>query len=285
MNDSMKGKTVVVTGANQGIGFAAALALASKGAKVVLWCRNETKGREAVATITKKGFAAELIVADVSSQASIRAAAAEFKSRHERLDVLVNNAGVLVPSRRTTIDGIEETFAVNHLGYFLVTQCLREVLESSGNARVVSVSSRAHRGGRMNWNDIQFTKGYSAFKVYAQSKLANILFTTELARRLSGTRVTANCLHPGVIASGFGHTYGGMTAALWGLARPFLKSNEDGARTTIYLASSAEVEGVTGKYFADCKVTDSTKASKDEADARRLWELSEAMTKASVSSK
>jgi NAD(P)-dependent dehydrogenase (short-subunit alcohol dehydrogenase family) len=192
--------------------------------------------------------------------------------------VLLNNAGALVTSRRTTVDGIEETFAINHLGYFLLTDLLLDTLKSSGPARIVNVASEAHRGARMHWDDLQFERAYSSFKAYGQSKLCNILFTRELARRLEGTNVTANCLHPGVVASGFGQTYGGVFGALMGVAHLFMISTEKGAKTQIHLASSPEVEGVSGKYFDKCKQrTPNEEARSDEA-AARLWSISEKMT-------
>ncbi|HEX3344115.1 MAG TPA: SDR family oxidoreductase [Polyangiaceae bacterium] len=278
----MQGKTVLVTGANQGIGKATAIALAAKGADVVLVARNAEKGRAALAEVQAAGGGkAELIVADLSSQEQVRRAAAELKARHARLDVLVNNAGVYVPERHTTADGLEETFGLNHLGYFLLTRELLDVLQATPGARIVNVSSEAHRGARMRWEDLQFERTrYSGFKAYGQSKLANVLFTYELARRLEGTGVTANCLHPGVIGSGFGRTYGSALSILVKIARPFLLSPEEGARTSIYLASSPEVEGVTGKYFSKCKPVQSNALSYDVQSRQKLWSLSEQLVKA-----
>ena len=275
--NDMKGKTVLITGANQGIGKASAIALGAMGARLVLVCRNEEKGKAAVTEIESAGAKdVTLILGDMSSQKDIRRVAADVLKKTERLDVLLNNAGLLVPSRRTTVDGIEETFAVNHLGYFLLTKLLRELLEKSGPSRIVSVSSEAHRRGSMNFDDLQYERtNYSAFPVYSQSKLANILFTKELARQLAGTKVTANCLHPGVIASGFGHTYGGFFNFVLTLARPFLKSTEDGAKTQIYLCSSPDVANVTGEYFDKCKTRRPNREAEDAAAAKRLWELSE----------
>jgi NAD(P)-dependent dehydrogenase (short-subunit alcohol dehydrogenase family) len=277
----MQGKTVLITGANQGIGKAAALALASQGAHVVLVARNAEKGRAALAEVQAAGSGgAELILADFSSQEQVYRAAAEFKSRHKRLDVLLNNAGVFVPERHSTVDGLEETFAVNHLGYFVLTRALLDVLQATPAARIVNVSSEAHRNAKMVWDDLQFEKTrYRGFKVYGQSKLANVLFTYELARRLEGTGVTANCLHPGVIASGFGQTYSGAISVLVKLARPFLLSAEEGAQTSVYLASSPEVAGVTGKYFSKCRPIKSNAVSYDVQSQQKLWSLSEQMVK------
>ena len=242
----MNGKTVLVTGANQGIGKASAIALARLGARVILLARNAEKGKAALAEVqaASPNRDADLVVADLSSQMDIRRAAAEVRSRTSRLDVLLNNAGLYVPERHETPDGFEETFGVNHLGPFLLTHELLDLLKSSAPARIVTVSSEAHRGASMAWDDLQYaTHRYRGFKVYGQSKLANILFTYELARRLEGTGVTANTLHPGVIASGFGQTYPGALSFMVKIARPFLLTSEEGARTSVHLASSPEVLG------------------------------------------
>jgi NAD(P)-dependent dehydrogenase (short-subunit alcohol dehydrogenase family) len=279
----MQGKTVLVTGANQGIGKATALALAQQGARVVLVARNRDKGLAALADIQAASGSTdvELLVADLASLAQVRRLAAEFKARHDRLHVLINNAGVLVPNRRVTVDGIEETFAINHLAYFLLTKELFDVLHAGAPARIVNVSSAAHRAARVQWEDLQFARTpYNQWRAYGQSKLANVLFTYELARRLDPRKVTANALHPGVIASGFGQTYGGMMAVLIRIAHPFFASPESGARTSVYLASSPEVEGITGKYFARCKHTPSSQVSYDEASQKKLWAISEELTNA-----
>jgi NAD(P)-dependent dehydrogenase (short-subunit alcohol dehydrogenase family) len=279
----MQGKTVLVTGANQGIGKATALALAQRGARVVLVSRSREKGLAALADIqTATGSKdVELLVADLSSLAQVRRLAAEFKAKYDRLHVLVNNAGVLVPSPRVTADGFEETFAINHLAPFLLTKELLDVLHAAAPARIVNVSSAAHRSAKMQWDDLQFARHhYSQWKAYGQSKLANVLFTYELARRLDPKKVTANAVHPGVIATGFGQTYGGAMAVLIKIARPFFASPESGARTSVYLASSPEVEGVTGKYFARCKETSSSTVSYDEASQKKLWAISEELTRA-----
>ena len=276
----MTGKTVLITGANQGIGKAAAVALGRQGAKLVLVCRSAARAREAVAEIEREGARdVELILGDLGSQADVRRIAADFQAKHQRLDVLLNNAGLLVTKRRTTVDGIEETFAVNHLGYFLLTNLLLDVLRASPGARIVSVSSDAHRRGTIRWDDLQFEKEkYNAWGAYSQSKLANILFTRALSRRLHGTRLTANCLHPGVVATGFGHTYGGFARVLATIARPFLIKADEGAKTSVYLASSPEVEGVSGEYFAACRVTKPSAAAREAGAAERLWAISESMT-------
>jgi NAD(P)-dependent dehydrogenase (short-subunit alcohol dehydrogenase family) len=272
----MTGKTILITGANQGIGKASAVALGPMGARVVLVCRNETKAREAIVDIENAGAKnVELIVGNLGSQADVRRIAAEFVSRHDALDVLMNNAGVLVPSRRTTVDGIEETLAINHLGPFLLTTLLLEVLKKTAHARIVNVSSRAHRGARIHWDDLQLERGYSANKAYGQSKLCNILFTRELAKRLESTGVTANSLHPGVIASGFGHTYGGAISVVLKVVKPFLATPEEGAKTQVWLASSPEVEGITGNYFEKCAEAKPSRRALEADAPARLWEISE----------
>lgn len=275
----MHGKTVLITGANQGIGKAAAEALGSMGAKLILVCRNAEKAKLAIADIEKAGAKdVELLIADMRSQADIRRVASEVEARHDRLDVLLNNAGVLVTKRRETVDGIEETFATNHLGYFLLTNLLLDLLKKSAPARVVSVSSEAHRGAKMSWDDPQLRQGWSSFRAYGQSKLCNIYFTRELARRLEGTRVTANCLHPGVVASGFGHTDGGFVGGVFSVIKPFLITPEKGARTQVWLASAPEVEGVTGKYFDKCKEAKPSKVALEAGAPERLWAMSVEMS-------
>jgi NAD(P)-dependent dehydrogenase (short-subunit alcohol dehydrogenase family) len=278
----MQGKTVLVTGANQGIGKATAIALAEQGANVVILSRNPEKGRAALHDVeaASRGGKAELLVADYASLADVRRAAVEFRASHKRLDVLVNNAGLIVPERHATRDGLEETFQVNHVAPFLLTTELLDLIKASAPARIVNVSSEAHRHATMHWEDLQFASTrYKSFRAYGQSKLANVLFTYELARRLEGTGVTANVLHPGVVASGFGQTYSGALSFVIGLAKPFMLTNEQGARTSVYVASSPEVEGVTGKYFSKCRAIRSNAVSYDEASQRKLWSLSLEMLK------
>lgn len=285
MSDHMKEKTVIVTGGNNGIGLETAVGLARLGAHVVITARNQAKGEAALADIKNRSESnnVELMLADFASLASIRRFVEKFKAHHDRLDVLVNNAGGINTSRSETLDGFETTFGVNHLGYFLVTNLLLDVIKASAPARIVSVSSGAHlRSKGMNFDDLNAEQSYRGMGVYGRSKLANVLFTYELARRLEGSGVTANCLHPGVVRSGFGQNNGGLTSlafkSFYTLLRPLTKSNAQGAETSIYLASSPEVEGVTGKYFANSKETQSSPASHDEEAAKRLWEVSEQMT-------
>lgn len=284
MSADMTGKACLVTGANQGIGKETAVALARIGATVVMTSRDRAKGEAALADVrTRSGRQdVELMLADFGSFASIRQLAADFKAKHRRLDVLVNNAGAIMTSRSETSDGFETTFGVNHLGYFLLTSLLLDTVKASAPSRIVNVASRAHLRSEMDFDDLNSRQGrYSAMTTYARSKLANVLFTYELARRLQGTGVTANCLHPGVVRTGFGKNNSGYAKMLFQVfqvvARPWLLSPEKGAATSIYLASSPEVEGVTGKYFADCRETPSSPASYDEPSQRRLWGVSEEM--------
>jgi NAD(P)-dependent dehydrogenase (short-subunit alcohol dehydrogenase family) len=285
MTDQMAGKTCIVTGANSGIGLETTIGLAKLGATVVMTSRNQAKGEAALAEVKNRSVSGrvELMFVDFASLASIRGFVEEFQSEHDRLDVLVNNAGGINTGRSETLDGFETTFGVNHLGYFLLTNLLLDSLKASAPSRIVSVSSRAHlRQKGMNFDDLNSEKSFSAMGSYGQSKLANVLFTYELARRLEGTGVTANCHHPGVVRSGFAQNNGGLISlavkAFYTLGMPFTKSNAQGAETSIYLASSPEVEGVTGKYFANSAETPSSRSSHDEEAQKRLWEISEQLT-------
>jgi NAD(P)-dependent dehydrogenase (short-subunit alcohol dehydrogenase family) len=277
--ESMAGKIVLITGASQGIGKATALGLGRMGARLCLVVRDPEKGKAVAAQIAAEGNReVEVLCADLASQAEIRRIAAEFDARHERLDVLVNNAGAIFPTRKTTVDGIEQTFALNHLAYFMLTCLLRDKLKASAPSRVINVSSAAHGTGRIDFDDLGGERKYSLGKAYAQSKLANVLFTHELARRLVGTGVTANCLHPGVVSTGFGRAEPGWFKLAVRLLTPFMITEDKGAETSIYLASSPDVEGVTGAYFVKSKRRRSSKPSYDADLARRLWEVSEKMT-------
>jgi NAD(P)-dependent dehydrogenase (short-subunit alcohol dehydrogenase family) len=275
----MKNKTVLITGANSGIGLETAVELTRAGADVAIVCRTPEKSERAAATILERaGRAPRTFAADLSSQQAIRALAAEVDAALPRIDVLVNNAGLIVGERRVTIDGLETTFAVNHLGYFLLTRLLEEKLRASAPARIVSVASEAHRSAALDFDDLQSERGYSGWTAYCRSKLANVMFTYELARRLEGSGVTANCLHPGVIGSNFANDGPLVVRLLFKLAKPFLTSPAGGAQTSIHLASSPDVEGVTGKYFASKRETLSSPASYDEAAQTRLWSESERLT-------
>jgi NAD(P)-dependent dehydrogenase (short-subunit alcohol dehydrogenase family) len=277
----IKGKTCLITGATQGIGLASAIGIARAGAQTVMVARSPERGAAAVEMVKAKSGNPEvsLLIADLSSQESIRKLAAEFKAKHDRLHVLLNNAGGVFVKRSLTVDGIEMTFAVNHLAYFLLTELLLDLIRASAPARIIDVSSAAHGGGHIDFDDLQHEKRWAYFKAYADSKLANILFTRELARRLEGTGVTVNCLHPGVVTTGFGKNNPGLPRALITIAGPFMLSPEKGARTSVYLATSPEVEGVTGKYFDKCKVVSSNKQSYDTGVAARLWDISEKLTR------
>jgi retinol dehydrogenase 14 len=273
----MTGKVCLVTGANSGIGKVTATELARMGARVVMVCRDRRRGDAALAEVKQAtgNEQAELMLCDLSSQADIRRFADEFKATHDRLDVLVNNAGVYMRKRTVTVDGIEATFAINHLGYFLLTNLLLDLLEQSAPSRIVSVSSDAHAHGHINFDDLQGIERYGGVKAYCHSKLANILFTRELARQLAGTPVTANCLHPGAVATGI---FRSLPKIIEAIIKRVTLSPEKGAQTSIYLASLPTVEQVTGKYFVKCaEARPSAEAQNDEI-AQRLWAESVRLT-------
>lgn len=277
----MTGKRIVATGANSGIGFETAAALAGAGADVTITARSQAKGQAAVAAIQKRGAKGKvaLSVFDMASLGAVRAAASDLSRRLERIDVLVNNAGLMLSDRRVTVDGYEMTFQVNHLAPFLLTNLLLERIKSSAPARIVNVASAAHQSARsgLDFDDLQTIRGYSGMGVYGRTKLANILFTGELSRQLAGSGVTANSLHPGTVRSGFAGDgdASGLMALGVAIARPFMLSPAKGAETSIYLAASPEVEGVTGKYFAKCQPRTPSPAARDDDAARRLWAESE----------
>lgn len=273
----MIGKICLVTGATSGIGRVTALELARMGATVVIVARSRERGEATQAAIRAQtgNEAVDLILADLADLAAVRSAAETFRARYDRLDVLVNNAGIYVDKRTLSADGIELTFAVNHLAPFLMTHLLLESLRNAVPARIVTVSSGAHMAGRGRFDDVRAERGYNGFAAYAESKLANVLFTYELARRLEDSGITANCLHPGAVRTGFASETGGIFGVLFGLARPFMLSPEQGAETSIYLASSPEVEGISGKYFVKRRPQTSSMVSYDRAVQQKLWELSE----------
>jgi len=275
-DDSMAEKVCLVTGANSGIGLEIACGLAEKGSRVVMVARDADRGEAARAEVASRtgNDRVELLLCNLSSQRQIRELAKAVLASCERLDVLVNNAGLTLGEYRLTEDGIEMTFAVNHLAPFLLTNLLLDRVQASAPARVVTVASDAHRGNVMDLEDVSATRGYSSWRAYGASKLANILFTSELARRLDGTGVTATCLHPGVVRTGFGRR-GPFFIRLWfGLMRHFLLSPEKGADTAIWLASSPEVEGASGGYYEKRKLCEPSKAARDRDSAARLWDLS-----------
>ncbi len=280
LKDDMKGKICLVTGGTNGIGRATAQALAQMGATVVIVGRDAQKAARVseqirIATGNQK---ADWLLADLSSQQDIRRLATEFKSKYSQLHVLLNNAGGTFNTRQLSVDGIEMTFALNHLAYFLLTNLLLDTIKASAPARIINVSSGAHTGGKIDFDNLQGERSYTSFAPYANSKMANILFTTELARRLEGTGVTVNTLHPGLTSTGFGKNNPGLLMNIMGAVIPLIaRSPEKGAQTSIYLASSPEVHSISGKYFVDCKVTQPAPAATDRAVAKQLWDISAEM--------
>jgi retinol dehydrogenase 12 len=281
----MQDKVVMVTGATQGIGVVTALELARMGAEVVLVSRSQQKLEDSVSRIQAEtdNEKVSYIQADLSSMVEVRQAANSFLSNHQRLDVLVNNAGAAFTQRQETVDGYEMTFALNHLNYFLLTNLLLDTLKNTaakyGEARVVNVSSGAHYSGRIDFDDLELNKGLSGWNAYGDSKLMNVLFTYELARRLEGITVTANVLHPGFVNTGFGSNNGGLFGGMINIAKHLLaKSPQEGAATNIYLASSPEVQGITGKYWDNKRQKRSSKQSYDIDVQQRLWEVSAQLT-------
>ncbi|MFE5670945.1 SDR family oxidoreductase [Agromyces sp. NPDC056523] len=278
----MAGKTVLITGSTGGIGKATAIGLAAMGARVAVTGRDPERTRAAVADIAAASGnpAIDGYVADLSSQALVRRLAGEILEAYPRLDVLVNNVGGFWATRHVTVDGLEHTFALNHLAGFLLTRLLLERIMASAPARIVTVSSGAQSMGKLDFDDLQGERAYSGQRAYNASKLANVMFTYELARRIQGTGVTATVLHPGVTRTAFG----AEDPAAWGffspLARPFMKAPAKGAETPVYLASSPEVEGMTGIYFANRRPKTSNPLSYDTAAAARLWRISEELTHA-----
>lgn len=277
MSWDVRGKTILITGATNGIGLEASVALARLGAQIVMVGRDPGRTEAAVAEVVARSGSREVshLLCDFSSQAAIRDLAKAFLASHDRLHVLVNNAGGVNKKRRLTVDGIEATFAVNHLGYFLLTNLLRDLLVRSAPARVVTVASIGHRQGTLDFNDLGYERGYAIMRAYKRSKLANILFAAELARRLEGTGVTSNSLHPGTVAT---NIWSG--APLWAkpiiqiLYRPFFISAEKGAETIVQLAANSKLEGVTGKYFERGQAVVPASLAQDQALAKRLWEVS-----------
>jgi NAD(P)-dependent dehydrogenase (short-subunit alcohol dehydrogenase family) len=280
---SIKDKIVLITGATNGIGKVAAQELATQGARVVLISRSATKCKTVAEEIrAKTGASVDWIAADLSLISGIEDAAAEFKARYQQLHVLLNNAGAFYADRIATADGYEATFALNHLNYFLLTERLRDLLIASAPARIVNVSSDAHLGGAIDFDDIMGERKYNGWGAYSQSKLANVMFTYALARRLEGAGVTANVLHPGFVATGFGRNNDGLLGMLMPVAQWFAKKPDQGAETSIYLAASPDVNGVTGKYFASRKAKNSSQRSFDVDAQERLWALSEELIRQPV---
>lgn len=280
----MSHRIALLTGATQGIGRVAASAIAPSFGTVVLVARDEKRGRETVAEVERAApkTKVELLLGDLSLQADVRRVAAEFRARHAQLHLLVNNAGAIFEDRQLTSEGIERTLALNHLAYFLLTHELLDVLKASAPARVVSVASGAHKYalGGIQWDDLQ-SQRYQSLITYGHSKLCNILFSNELARRLEGTGVTSNSLHPGAVSTGFGRNNRGLFSYAIRFAQLFMLTAEEGADTIVYLATSPEVEGTTGKYFYKRKAKSATKWARDPEAAARLWKVSAELCKVS----
>lgn len=276
----MQGKTVVVTGATSGIGEVAALELAGKGARIVFIARDRNRGEVTLAKLnaTAPGLSHKVHYADLTLLAEMKRVAAEIAASEPRVDVLINNAGAAFAQRQVTADGFELTFALNHLSYFVITAGLRERLLGSAPARIVSTSSAAHRGMNIDLDDLQSAKNYSSIKAYGRSKLENILFTRELARRLQGAGVTANCLHPGFVATRFGHESGGVLQQLLKAVQIFAITPEKGAETIVYLAASPDVAGINGEYFIKNQIAKTSSAARDGAMAAALWRKTAELT-------
>jgi NAD(P)-dependent dehydrogenase (short-subunit alcohol dehydrogenase family) len=281
----MQGKTVLITGGNTGVGWATALALAQRGATVVFTARDSAKGQRAAEELTElSGRSVDWLLMDLASLDSIRAAAAAMLERYPRLDVLINNAGVLLSDRRTTADGFEATLGVNHLGHHLLTVLLLGRLRASAPSRIIVVSSDAHRVSRgLDFTDLQWERrAYRPYGAYAASKLANLQFTRELARRLDATRVTVNAAHPGIVATRFAQDGDarGLLSWFYRVAGPVLRTPEQGAKTSVYLASAPELAAATGGYYANLRPRRPSKVARDAEAARRLWEVSSELVRA-----
>ena len=274
----MLGKTVVITGGTSGIGLVAAETLARMGARIVLVARERSRAEPTLARLAVANPKVPHAVhyADLSRLSEMKRVAAEIAASEPRIDVLINNAGAVFSRRQVTADGLEMTFATNHMAYFVLTTMLLERLKAAPGARVVSTSSDAHKTGRLDFDDLQSERNYLGFRVYGTSKLCNILFTRALARRLEGTGVTANCLHPGFVATRFGDNNQGLLRLGIGLAKRIVAiTPERGARTIVYLASSDEVAGKSGGYYYKCAPATPTLAAQSDTDAERLWRISE----------
>jgi NAD(P)-dependent dehydrogenase (short-subunit alcohol dehydrogenase family) len=278
---SMDGKTCVVTGATRGIGLAAASALAARGARVVLVGRDAGRlqaARAAVASRTEDNRAPDTVLADLATAAGVETVVTALAARGEPVDVLLNNAGAIYPVREQTADGIERTFALNHLAPYRLTIGIAPLLRAAKAARVITVASEAHRFAGTDLEDWQSERAYSPMVVYGRSKLANILFTAELARRLEGSGIATSCFHPGVVKTEFAGGTRGLLAMVFALARPFMRSPERGAATGVYLASSPDVAGTSGLYYVDERPRTPSPAALDHRLAESLWETSEALT-------
>ena len=278
MNGKLQNKTAIVTGANSGMGMATVRALSDMGAKVIMLCRSEKRGTEALEKLSSEKYRdLELILCDLGNYDSIRAFANIVRRGYDHIDILVNNAGFISLDRQETGEGLERQFGINHIGHFLLTMSLLDLMGEGG--RIVNVASGAHKAGKIHFDDINLTKGFNVIKAYSQSKLANVLFTRELARRVKDRGITVNCCHPGAVATniGIGRDTGfGKTVTR--LLKPFFQTPEQGARTAIFLASDDSVSDVTGEYFYKCRIAKSSKRSKDMELAKKLFEFSEELT-------
>ena len=273
--DNLDGKIAIVTGANSGMGMATVEVLSDKGATVIMLCRSEERGKEAILKLTEnKERNLDLILCDLGDYESIRNFAKAVKEKYDHIDILVNNAGFISLDRQETKEGLERQFGINHIGHFLLT---KELLELMGKgSRIVNVASGAHKTGKIHFDDINLTKGFNVIKAYSQSKLANVLFTRELARRVADRGITVNCCHPGAVATNIGIDRDtGFGKTITGLLKPFFQTPMEGARTAIFLASDKSVENITGGYFYKCKIAKSSKRSKSKKLAKKLFELSE----------
>jgi NAD(P)-dependent dehydrogenase (short-subunit alcohol dehydrogenase family) len=272
----MKGNTVVITGGTSGIGEVAAEMLAKKGARIVLVARDESRGEGTLARLrdSAPGLAHSVYFADLTRIAEVKRVATEIAAQEPRIDVLINNAGALFARRQVTQDGLEFTFALNHMAYFVLAEGLRERLIASRPARIINTASAAHQDATLDFDDLQSAKTYRALRAYSRSKLCNILFTRELARRLHGTGVTANCLHPGFVATRFGDQSGGSIAHLLWFAKFFAISPAQGAETMVYLASSPDVATITGQYYYKLRPTTPSAAARNDRSALLLWQRS-----------
>jgi NAD(P)-dependent dehydrogenase (short-subunit alcohol dehydrogenase family) len=272
---------IVITGATSGIGQVAAEALAAQGARIVLVARDRQRADRTLTRLRAVGprMAHKAHIADLSSLGETRQVGERIAAEEPRIDVLINNAGNIFMQRGVTADGLERTFALNHMAYFVLTHALRERLIASSPARIVNTASNAHRGNALDFDDLQMQKDYRGLTAYGRSKLANILFTRELARRLAGTGVTANCLHPGFVATGIAQRDGGLFAIMVRMSMLFARTPEQGAETIIHLAASPEVAGASGGYYADCRAAVPSRIAREDVAARRLWEESERLAR------
>jgi retinol dehydrogenase 12 len=280
-SDDMTGRVCLVTGANSGLGFATSEALARMGAHIVMVCRNSDRGEAARSKIkrsTGRESGIDMLLCDLSSLQSIRELAQELLRNYSKINILVNNAGLFNLSRKLTVDNYENTFAVNYLSQFLLTNLLLNRLVDSSPSRVIIVSSTGHYSGHINFDDLQAKRGYGGFRAYSQSKLAQIVFTHELAKRLQGTRVTVNSLHPGTVGTNIWSRPAGKLGFVMNIFKPFLTSPDKGAETIVYLATSRDVESVSGEYFEKKHVKKSSRESYDSEVAQRLWNVSSQLT-------